>query len=86
MCYLEKTHNVSTIQDKDNNYINEKGQTLNTWKEYMRELFNDENVLNNTIIWITGPEVRIPIKGIKNNKAPGPDEIHGKMLKLFENE
>lgn len=55
MCYL-RTYSVNVSQDKDNNYINERGQRLNSWREYMEKLFEYEHELENIII-TTGLEI-----------------------------
>ena len=80
------------IMDSNDNIITETDKKLTRWKQYMEELFGDENV--DTVPAVTGEEgpiitqeeVESAIKRLKNNKAPGPDQIHGEVLKLLDPE
>lgn len=63
---------------------------IKRWKEYMQTLFNDEHrdnleeLRNTTGPSITREEVENSIRKIKNNKAAGPDEVYGDLLKLID--
>jgi hypothetical protein len=65
---------------------------LKRWQEYVKELFRDNRtdprVEIETAVLDEGPEITrseviAAIKSQKNNKAPGPDQIHAEMLKLL---
>ena len=80
------------IMDSNDNIITETDKKLTRWKQSMEEIFGDENV--DTVPAVTGEEgpiitqeeVESAIKRLKNNKAPGPDQIHGEVLKLLDPE
>ncbi|XP_060523267.1 craniofacial development protein 2-like [Cylas formicarius] len=84
--------NTGVLLDSDNNTITEVDKKLARWKEYMQKLFGEENVdnvaatVNTEGPTITQEEVEAAIKRLKNNKSPGPDQIHGEVLKLLDSE
>jgi len=83
---------LGIILDSDNNIITETDKKLIRWKQYMENLFEDESdsttitVNNGEGPSITQTEVEAAIKRLKNNKTPGPDQIHGEVFKLLDTE
>ena len=81
----------NSILDTHNNLLHDNERILERWREYMEELFEEEQQTEIEVLGFSGPEitlseVRNAIKRLKNNKSPGPDNIHGEILKLFEND
>ncbi len=61
----------------------ERGKTQSIWlKQLKKRIFNDDDIHKK----ITIEEVKQIIKWLKNNKAPGRDEITNELLKLLEDE
>ena len=79
------------IKRKNGEIIMEKAQVLERWTEYIKDLFKDDRQKEKPKITrnIQGPkilkaEVRRAINHMKNNKAPGPDEITVEQIKGLE--
>lgn len=85
----------STVKAKDGKILTTENEVANRWKEHFKEVLNrpepefparPENYAHNPEIEMDiGPpthnEVKEAIQGLKNNKAPGPDQITAEMLK-----
>lgn len=70
--------------------ITETSQLLKVWESYIKTLFHDErpeiSAEDNEEPSgppITKDEIKKAISSMKNNRAPGPDGIHGELLKLM---
>lgn len=76
----------STIKDEQGNVLMELEEVLGRWKQYIKELYNDErgqkrefeNELDGPII--LREEVEYAIKCMRKGKAVGEDEISTEML------
>ncbi|VEN37907.1 unnamed protein product [Callosobruchus maculatus] len=82
------------IEDKNGMLLTDKKQITERWREYCEELYFDEQIndqqrqINNTDREpeILKSEVEDAIKKLKNNKAPGIDEVTGEILKELGDE
>lgn len=60
------------------------------WEKYIRNLFSDERAVDGDMgedlqgPSITKSEIRKAIHNLKNNKAPGPDEVPAELIKLLD--
>lgn len=86
--YVKKTSN--TLVDKTGKLIVDQQKGIKEWVMYMKELFFDNiiNLINNHNN-DEGPiilenEAQQSIKGLKNNKAPGPYQIYPEPLKHID--
>ena len=65
---------------------------MERWKDYIQELFEDgrqqeveiEKINREDSLAIAREEIMYSMKLVKNNKAPGPDEIAAEIIKLIE--
>lgn len=62
---------------------------MKCWKNYSQKLYTDPNELigNSLLLSEQEPEILLEeiertVSKLKNNKAPGPDEVTAEMLKL----
>lgn len=83
----KKVSNI--LKNENGNLIIEPEVRLNTWKEYIEKLFEDNREQLPISIAITGPEileaeVENANKKAKNRVAVGPDDIPIEVLKLLE--
>lgn len=76
------------IEDEDGNILTDKNEIAERWKTYCQELYRDSSgKLSRVPIpeekepSILKDEIRRAIAKLKNNKAPGADEITAEMLK-----
>lgn len=91
MTNKRKYNNLTTgIYDYNGNLISEPTEILKVWKKYVEVLFDSDRPNDPPIqpTEMTGPsilksEVEKAIMSLKNNKAPGPDNIHGEILKIL---
>ncbi|XP_050502178.1 uncharacterized protein LOC126881750 [Diabrotica virgifera virgifera] len=81
---------ATDILDTNGILISESTKILETWKQYVENLFASDRP-NNYSIEITenspsilNSEVKKAICSLKNNKSPGPDNIHAEVLNLCE--
>lgn len=81
------------IQDSKGNIIVDRLGKTKIWKAYINQLFEDPNRPENpptyqttNFLPITVDEVTRTIIGLKNGKAPGPDNIRNEFLKLLKEE
>ncbi|XP_061649478.1 band 4.1-like protein 5 isoform X3 [Phyllopteryx taeniolatus] len=76
---------VRVIKARDGNMLTGASSVLDRWKEYFKELMNEENeregrveepsVVDQEVAMIGKGEVRKALKRMKNGKAVGPDDI-----------
>ena len=75
--------------DKDGNILFESNQINDRWKEYIKDLYDDENRKDDVTIeneegpYILMSEVKYAMENMKNRKAPGRDEITIEHLKAL---
>ena len=75
---------------KDSSIIMNKDKILEIWSEYIEESFdNSREGVPEIHKGIKRPsilpfEVRVALKKMRNNKAPGPDEITTEMIKSVD--
>ena len=85
----KKARLQSCIKDKDGNILFEANQINDRWKEYIKDLYDDENRKDDIMIENQeGPpilisEVKYAMRNMKNRKAPGRDEITIEHLKAL---
>ena len=84
-----KQYNTGIIVDNEGQILIRIEDRLRRWKQYMQELFEDPTrttlEMNNPYgPEITNEEVEMAIKRLKDGKSPGPDDVHGEILKLLE--
>jgi hypothetical protein len=83
---------VSFCRDKERELIAGRGKITDRWVEYFSDFLNkdtadeegEENLEAENDICLPPPtleEVKEQIKTIKNNRAPGVDNITGEMIK-----
>ncbi|XP_030751542.1 uncharacterized protein LOC115879046 [Sitophilus oryzae] len=77
------------VLDKQGGLITDTGGILERWREYMGELFDEEQQAETIVHADSGPEitldeVRHSITRLKNNKATVPDNVQAEILKLLE--
>lgn len=84
---FNKTSN--SIMDSSGNLISDPADIMKTWKNYVENLFtSNRNDVHITREGETGPsilksEVKDSILALKNNKTPGPDNVHCEILKIL---
>lgn len=89
---LIRTTQKGNLTDCSGKVIWDLDDKINKWKEYTVKLFsederrNHKTSYNNEFLFITKSETIKAIRKIKDNKAPGPDKIHGELLKMVEEE
>ncbi|XP_061647396.1 uncharacterized protein LOC133486382 [Phyllopteryx taeniolatus] len=69
---------VRVVKDRDGNMLTGASSVLDRWKEYFKELMNEEterSVVDQEVAMISKGEVRKASKRMKNGKAVGPDDI-----------
>ena len=85
----------ASIESKDGEVLSETREVLKRWKEYCQDLYNyngdkDEQLLdelktqtvpNERAPLLLLSEVESAVNSLKNNKAPGIDNISGELLK-----
>ena len=83
----KRGNNTTTcIEDKNGDIIREKDEILSRWSEYIGELYNDDNrgempdIAAEVESPITRREVEHALRGMPENKSPGPDGITTEML------
>ena len=83
----KRGNNTTTcIEDKIGDIIMEKDGILSRWSEYIGELYNDDNrgdmpdIAAEVESPITRREVEHALRGMPENKSPGPDGITTEML------
>lgn len=86
-----RTTNTEIIRDENNERIFEKSRIVQRWKKYFESLLNVEQDHENEemVIYSAELEIKEPtreqvisaIKRLKNNKAPGNDNISTELLK-----
>ena len=82
------------FKDKNGNFVSDKNKILKRWQEYFYELLNknnedyredgnrEEREFNEEPVEQPDlEEVKIAIKALKNNKAPGEDGMESELLK-----
>ena len=82
------------FKDKNGNFVSDKNKMLQRWQEYFYELLNKNNEVNREdgngeerefneepVEQPDLEEVKIAIKALKNNKAPGEDGMESELLK-----
>ena len=89
---IYRSRNGGIITDNNGVALLGVDEKVKRWREYMQTLYNDElRGEQEETAAITGPpitseEVINSIKKLKSNKATGPDEVCGDLLKLIEND
>ncbi|KAH1013129.1 hypothetical protein HUJ05_012166 [Dendroctonus ponderosae] len=80
---------VKELRDQQGNIVVDIKEKLKIWQQYVEDLFEDEkhtpcfdNLQEETGPRITEEEVIHVIKSSKNQRSPGPDEIHP-LVNLF---
>ena len=83
----KRGNNTTTcIEDKNGDIIMEKDEILSRWAEYIGELYNDDNrgdmpdTPTEVESLITRRVVEHAIRGMSENKSPGPNGITTEML------
>lgn len=85
-----KNKQLGNLTDSGGQIIVDKQTRINTWKEYLGRLFEDQRQGRFDIgETLSGPkilrsEVQTAIAQLKEGKAPGPDNIQTELLKLFD--
>lgn len=78
-----------SIMDANGSLVSEPSKVLETWKLYVEQLFDSDRShvctagRANTGPAILKSEVENAILSLKNNKAPGPDNVRGELLKIL---
>ena len=79
------------MKQKDSNITNDKQEILNVCADFYQELYSSKsnkskpNIISpdqSTIPQVTVREVEVAIKEMKDNKAPGTDEITSDIIKI----
>ena len=89
----ETCHQTSTFKSKDGNTLKNTEEIHGRWKEHFEELYNIQNAVDQNILKelhnmndgeeldnFMEQEIRASIKGLKERKAPGADNITAEML------
>ncbi|RXN38888.1 Retrovirus-related Pol poly LINE-1 [Labeo rohita] len=84
---------VRVIKDRDGNVLTDARRVMGRWKEYFKELMNEENereqrveevtVVEQEVVNISKSEVRRALKRMKSGKAVGPDDIPVEVWKCL---
>ena len=82
---------ASVLKDKQGNILIDNNDILSRWREYIGELYEDESRTCESIKFegtLTGEkimrdEIRYAIKGMKQNKAAGRDEVPTELIKCL---
>ncbi|CAM4548289.1 unnamed protein product [Leuciscus chuanchicus] len=86
---------VNNIKDSTGKFLRSNEERLNRWKEYFQDLLNhpalqgptaDPDPVEDLSTYVDDlepslPELRVAIKSLKNNKAPGVDSVVAEALK-----
>lgn len=83
-----RTGTRNRLVNNEGKIIVGQGEIKDTWKTYIEQLFYDNRPEPPQIKGETGPnilieEVQAAINGIKDGKAPGPDNVNAEILKLL---
>lgn len=87
--YTRKNVNPGTLIDTNAKLIADITEKLNTWKQYIQTAFSDDRPEDYSIdesephLQITKEEIEKAIYNMHNNKAPGPDDIRIKIIKIL---
>lgn len=90
MAGIHRKRDFSSITNENNEIACDTNARKIICENYIRNLFSDERILNqDTEDDLTGPpitraEIERAIQTLKNNKAPGPDEIPAELIKLLD--
>jgi hypothetical protein len=87
----KKSYNILSkgLCDDNGNLQLDPDKIVRIWETYVEQLFNDDRPSGYTLSNDdTGPsilksEVENAIKGLKNNKRPGNDNVYGEVLKML---
>lgn len=91
---------ISIVKNKKGELLVDTGDISGRWKQYIEELYNREDIKEETDYIEQEAEVRIDFKGpaiirrefdfalekLKNNKATGPDLMKSELLKNADEE
>ena len=77
---------TTCIENKDGNIIMEQDKILERWHQFISELYDDNKGdipqvhTERELVPVTRREVEFALKGMRLNKAPGPDNIFTEMF------